>query len=109
MNDKPAKKEILRFLRAYIKWVESGAGDHPKFTTKGGLCRNCCEYYEWELNYNTEVTFRRMLNLQNYPFNNDRGLDYIKECWAGTCHLNHKRLVWVYTTITQLKRELKNG
>ena len=105
MNDKQAKKEILRFLKAYIKWVKSGAGDHPKFTTKGGLCRNLCEYYEWELNYDTEDTFKIMLKFQNYPFNSDRGLDYAKECREGTTHLNHKRLVWVYTTIAQLEEE----
>lgn len=100
---------MLKFLKAYRKWVFEGAKTHRFFNNKRGLCSNA---FEWDVSKGTvrigsvEPAVKRRLRRdfpddQQFPFG---GMDvYYAAADAGNQHLNAERMAWVEKIIGELE------
>jgi hypothetical protein len=93
--------KLTAFYRAYLEWVESGAGPHDIFDGAIGLCHSSWLFAGGMDNHENAKDLEEELNKQfkdaglsvAYPFNS--GKDWLYEKEGAYKHRNPKRIRWV--------------
>lgn len=95
---------MLEFLKGWLAWVESGAGEHDFYFRDCGLCVSAREY---DMVEDTDIKaglFDYFCG-EEYPFNGGMRMSYADEITRERCHLNTRRLAWVKAKIAELEGE----
>lgn len=88
---------LREFLKAWLKWAESGARQHEVFSRDKGLCCLVLTYYRDNSPY---FELREIFNrFQDpcFPFGGEER--YYKDSRECTTHKNTLRLAWVRKTL----------
>lgn len=100
MSDKQLDRELLSFLRSWIKWVENGAPYSSPYSRHSGLCDNAKRHTHLLVRHMRCIWHNQGLS-DSFPFGRQA---YYEADHFGLMHRDEQRLQWVRKTITDLEK-----
>lgn len=85
------ERKAREFLYAWVKWVESGADDHPHFRRMNGLCESYQRMYKCYGSRALSIFFRQEGLSTVFPFGVD---EWYRDQEGSSMHMCPKRIAF---------------